>query len=109
VTAQLTADPNLVESADFAPYARRSIPYAVGIGFIAGLTADALLGKSLGMDVIRTSGVESARRSGRNYRRSNGFSPCPARTQMPVAKAAGQLSNEDNFPVDPTERVEPPE
>lgn len=64
VTAQLTADPNLAISADFAPYARRSIPYAVAIGFIAGLTADAVLGKLLGTDVIRTSSVESGPKKG---------------------------------------------
>src|SRR5262249_40572205 len=40
VTAQLTADPQLAGSADLVSYASRSIPYAVGVGFIAGLTSD---------------------------------------------------------------------
>ncbi len=56
VTAQLTADPKLTSDVD---YARRSIPFAVGVGFIAGLTADAIFGKLLGLDVIRTSGIDA--------------------------------------------------
>jgi hypothetical protein len=59
VTAQLTADPQLAGVADLAPYARRSIPFAVGVGFIAGLTADAVFGKLLGLNVVRTSGIDS--------------------------------------------------
>ena len=59
VTAQLTADPQLAVAADFAPYARRSIPFAVGVGFIAGLTADAVFGKLLGLDVVRSSGIDA--------------------------------------------------
>lgn len=56
VTAQLTGDPNL-GVADLEVYARRSIPYAVGVGFIAGLTSDAVFGKLLGLDVITPAGV----------------------------------------------------
>jgi len=55
ITAQLTADPNL--TADAALYASRSIPFALGVGFIAGLTSDAVFGKLLGLDVVRTTGV----------------------------------------------------
>jgi hypothetical protein len=58
VTAQLTADPQLAGVAELGPYARRSIPFAVGVGFVAGLTADAVFGKLLGLNVIRTSGVD---------------------------------------------------
>ncbi len=57
VTAQLTGDPNL-GVANLEAYARRSIPYAVGVGFIAGLTSDAVFGKLLGLDVINPAGVE---------------------------------------------------
>lgn len=69
VTAQLTADPNLIAdnagdgnqlAAEFqklVSYARRSIPYAVGVGFVAGLTSDAVFGKLLGLDVVRTTGT----------------------------------------------------
>lgn len=57
VTAQLTGDPNL-GVANLEAYARRSIPFAVGVGFIAGLTSDAVFGKLLGLDVITPAGVE---------------------------------------------------
>jgi len=57
VTAQLTGDPNL-GVANLDAYARRSIPFAVGVGFIAGLTSDAVFGKLLGLDVLRPAGVE---------------------------------------------------
>jgi hypothetical protein len=60
VTAQLTANPSLLDAAPLDLYARRSIPYALGVGFIAGLTSDAVFGKLLGLDVIRTPGVELA-------------------------------------------------
>jgi hypothetical protein len=59
VTAQLTADPQLAGITDLGPYARRSIPFAVGVGFVAGLTADAVFGKLLGLNVIRTSGIDA--------------------------------------------------
>lgn len=59
VTAQLTADPQLAVVADLAPYARRSIPFAVGVGFVAGLTSDAVFGKLLGLDVVRVSGIDA--------------------------------------------------
>lgn len=59
VTAQLTADPQLAVAADFGAYARRSIPFAVGVGFVAGLTADAVFGKLLGLDVVRSSGIDA--------------------------------------------------
>jgi hypothetical protein len=58
VTAQLTADPQLTADAqNIVPYARRSIPFAVGVGFVAGLTSDAVFGKLLGLEVVRTSGI----------------------------------------------------
>jgi hypothetical protein len=60
VTAQLTADPNLIDTSDnMVNYARRSVPYAVGIGFVAGLTSDVVFGKLLGLEVLRTSGISS--------------------------------------------------
>ena len=60
VTAQMTADPQLAASAtELVPYAQRSIPFAVGIGFVAGLTSDAVFGKLLGLEVIRTTGIGS--------------------------------------------------
>jgi hypothetical protein len=58
VTAQLTADPQLTADAHtIVPYAQRSIPFAVGVGFVAGLTSDAVFGKLLGLEVIRTTGI----------------------------------------------------
>jgi hypothetical protein len=58
VTAQLTADPQLAADATkIIPYAQRSIPFAVAVGFVAGLTSDAVFSKLLGLDVIRTTGV----------------------------------------------------
>ena len=60
ITAQLAADPKLTEDAlKLVQYAQRSIPYAVGVGFVAGLTSDSIFGKLLGLDVVRTSGVGS--------------------------------------------------
>jgi hypothetical protein len=58
VTAQLTAGSQLADIPNLDSYARHSIPFAVGVGFIAGLTADAVFGKLLGVDVIRTSGMD---------------------------------------------------
>lgn len=55
VTAQLTADPDLTKNA--ADYASRSIPFALGVGFIAGLTSEAVFGKLLGLDVVRVNGI----------------------------------------------------
>jgi hypothetical protein len=55
VTAQLTADPNLTAKA--ADYASRSIPFALGVGFIAGLTSEAVFSKLLGLDVVRVTGI----------------------------------------------------
>jgi hypothetical protein len=57
VTAQLTADPQLISGINSVAYAQRTIPFAVGIGFIAGLTSDAVFGKLLGQDVIQDSGL----------------------------------------------------
>jgi hypothetical protein len=60
VTAQLTADPQLTASAaDIVPYAQRSIPFAVAVGFVAGLTSDAVFGRLLGLEVVRTTGIEN--------------------------------------------------
>jgi hypothetical protein len=59
VTAQLTADPQLIAGTNAVLYAQRTIPYAVGIGFVAGLTSDAVFGKLLGQDVVRDSGIRS--------------------------------------------------
>lgn len=61
VTAQLTGDPQLTaDMSRIVPYAQRSIPYAVGVGFIAGLTSEGVLGKLLGLDVVSGSGVAVA-------------------------------------------------
>jgi hypothetical protein len=59
VTAQLTADPQLIAGTNAVSYAQRTIPFAVGIGFVAGLTSDAVFGKLLGQDVVRDSGIRS--------------------------------------------------
>ncbi len=60
VTAQLTADPALATGANAADYARRTIPWAVGIGFIAGFTSDAVFGKLVSQDVVQVSGIRAA-------------------------------------------------
>ena len=57
VTAQLTADPALATGANAADYARRTIPWAVAVGFIAGFTSDAVFGKLVSQDVLQVSGV----------------------------------------------------
>lgn len=61
ITAQLTADPLLAaaEPQKVIEYARRSIPFAVAVGFIAGLTSDAVFTKLMGLDVVRTTSVDS--------------------------------------------------
>ena len=59
VTAQQTASPQVTDGAELVQYARRSIPYALGVGFVAGLTADSVLGKLLGLDVIRTTDIST--------------------------------------------------
>jgi type IV secretory pathway TrbD component len=59
VTAQMTASPNLKSIADLAAYAQRSIPWALTVGFVAGLTSDAVFTKLLGLDVTRTSGISA--------------------------------------------------
>jgi hypothetical protein len=56
VTAQLTGNPDVEH---IASYARHSIPFALAVGFIAGLTSDSVFGKLLGINVIRTGGVAS--------------------------------------------------
>jgi hypothetical protein len=58
VTAQLTADPQLTaNAATLVPYAQRSVPFAVAVGFVAGLTSDLIFGKLLGLEVLRTTGI----------------------------------------------------
>ena len=57
VTAQLAGSPTLATGDQIAAYAQRSLPFAVGIGFVAGLTSDAVFGKLLGLDVVQESGV----------------------------------------------------
>jgi hypothetical protein len=55
VSAQLTADPDLARTS--ADYAGRSIPFGLGVGFIAGLTSDVVFGKLLSIDVVRSAGT----------------------------------------------------
>ena len=55
VTAQLTSAPDVVNES--AAYAQRSIPFAFGVGFIAGLTSLRVLRGLLGLDVAHTTGV----------------------------------------------------
>jgi hypothetical protein len=55
----LTGDPQLAaDAAKVAGYARRSIPYAVAVGFIAGFTADAVFARLTGLSVVQTVGVD---------------------------------------------------
>jgi hypothetical protein len=65
ITAQLTADANLLANGGVGAYAQRSIPFALGVGFVAGLTADAVFGKLLGLEVVRTSGIDATAKVGR--------------------------------------------
>ena len=63
VTAQLTANPELITDSAVGKivlYAQRAIPFAVAVGFAAGLTSDAVFGKLLGFDVVRASGIANA-------------------------------------------------
>jgi hypothetical protein len=62
VTAQLTANPQLTDAAQVIAYAQRSIPYAVGVGFVAGFTSDAVFSKLLGVDVVNIAGVDASPR-----------------------------------------------
>jgi hypothetical protein len=39
-------------------YAQRSIPFSVAVGFVGGLTSDAVFGKLLGMDVVHPTGID---------------------------------------------------
>lgn len=60
VTAQLTSNADLLKGDQvglIVDYAKRTIPYAAAVGFIAGLTSDAVFGKLLGLDVVRTTGL----------------------------------------------------
>ncbi len=59
ITAQLTADPLLISGTKAVEYAQRSIPYAVAIGFIAGLTSDVVFGKLVNQDVVQVSGIHT--------------------------------------------------
>jgi Na+/citrate or Na+/malate symporter len=59
VTAQLTGDPTLTGADELVAYAQRSIPFAVGVGFVAGLTSDAVFGKLLGLNVVRPAGIDT--------------------------------------------------
>jgi len=56
IMAQLTANPDLVTKG-IERYAVRSIPFALGVGFVAGLTSDAVFGKLLGLEVVKTSAL----------------------------------------------------
>jgi hypothetical protein len=61
ISAQLSAIPS--ETSDIVAklqqaQASRLVPFALGIGFIAGLTLDAVFRKLTGIDVVRTEAVE---------------------------------------------------
>lgn len=60
VTAQLAGAPDLATATDLAGYAQRSIPFAVGVGFVAGLTSDAVFSKLLGLEVVQATELTSA-------------------------------------------------
>jgi hypothetical protein len=45
------------DSGKIALYAQRAIPFAVIVGFLAGLPLNAVFGKLLGLDVVRASGI----------------------------------------------------
>jgi hypothetical protein len=62
VTAQLTGNPQLNDVKAIGDYSRHAIPYAVGVGFVAGLTADTVFGRLLGLDVVNAAGIESGSR-----------------------------------------------
>jgi hypothetical protein len=62
IAAQLTANPDLTTGIE--KYAQRSIPFALAVGFVAGLTSDAVFGKLLGLDVVKTSGIDGAVKRG---------------------------------------------
>lgn len=55
VTAQLSGNPNAAD--ELLKYAQRTIPFAVGIGFVAGLTSDAVFAKLLGLDIVQPGGI----------------------------------------------------
>jgi hypothetical protein len=57
VTAQLSGNPNAAN--ELLLYAQRSVPFAVAVGFVAGLTSDAVFGKLLGLDIVRSTGVDA--------------------------------------------------
>ena len=57
----MTAVPaNLVTS----ELASRLVPFGIAVGFIAGLTLDAVFRKLIASDVVELSAVEAKRRSG---------------------------------------------
>jgi hypothetical protein len=59
VTAQLAGDAPLAAAKEVSEFARRSMPFALGVGFIAGLTSDAVFGKLTALDVVRGAGIEA--------------------------------------------------
>lgn len=65
VTAQLTASPAVAEEANLLRYAQRSLPYAVGVGFAAGLAFDTLFGRLMQLEVLRLGGSAGATAWGR--------------------------------------------
>lgn len=57
VTAQLTGNPDLAKIGNIAEYAKHSIPFALAVGFIAGLTSDRVFSKLVGLNVVRSTGI----------------------------------------------------
>ena len=58
ITAQLVAVSPEVQPAVWAKQAGRLVPFAVLIGFVAGMTLDAVFRKLGGVDVVRTDMLE---------------------------------------------------
>ncbi len=58
ITARLVAVSPEVQPAVWAKQAGRLVPFAVLIGFVAGMTLDAVFRKLSGVDVVRTDMLE---------------------------------------------------
>lgn len=59
ITAQLTANPEIA-TAQLSAYGSRSLPFALVVGFVAGLGSNALFAKLVSVDVANTKGIGNA-------------------------------------------------